>query len=305
MDRCLRGSVFGRPVRRLVPLACWALWAGMAGAAAAATELPDEVAERQRLEALVETRLEAEATRRVDRRAQAVSLGLGWPVKPPVMSLSEVFQEARARIAAALEKRLPEKAWARFVEEARETYELHKLGDSIRLVLRGGLGPHSLLTGRLRAVTPERIRVGSRWVLRSDIAEEDQARLYPEVSEEAQQRYVRAQNVRYDLARQRYQAELERAVIPSACRDGGYVPRDEAAVASLRPEDWVSAHDLLESRCREVMRIEKEKLRTAVEEQVYSANGYEYDEELGRWVRQAKGSAKSPLGSRIKRLWQF
>jgi len=250
-------------------------------------EVEDEwVAERKKIEDLIEARIEQELDKLVNKRDIAVKLRLGWPVREPKQTKDELEKAVDERIAAEVDKKFPMTAIEDFRQEGKQEYRLYTKGDVVSFVIRGGRGPNSRVGGKLFKVTNTQIHVMNprRTIARSDVNEADLAHFYKDIHEKYVDRHVRVQTIRYNSKREGHQAELKRALMPKALRAGEYVPKGKRHARSYKTENWISKSDVLEHFYKLKRKSEEKKIRDLIVEEIFTANNYTYVEEQGQWV---------------------
>ena len=279
----------------LIPL--WLACVASAQDEAAAEDTP--LTETERIQGLIEKRVEEEAAKLVDKMDIAIKLDLEWPVEEPSEPVAAIQKRMLRKIATLVDAKFPNTVEPGYRAEAESKYRLRKKGDYVSFIVRGGKGTHVWVHGRLREVNQERVIVDNRWIIREDIAREDMARLDPVVSKRMKKRYVHGQLRRYQMKRETYADRLKAAALPKAYSLGGYVPREDSSKSSEDPEDWVSAHSVFEKTYRTEVNSLKAKIRPTLEEEIYTANGFVYMEEEGRWVPKKEADS---LTGKLKRL---
>jgi len=284
-----------------------------------AAETAEWQAERGEIYAMAGVRVEQQVDKLVTEAAVAEELGLKWPLKEPTKTKEEVIAELSASVAERVDETYPESATRSFVLEAEGKYRLHRAGDKVEFVIRGGKGMHTRVRGRLRHVTKRRVHVDDRWIIRSDMEEEDLAKFDPELSAIMKEKHIRVQTLRWLFEREDLQLELEHEQIPQALIEAGYIPKarpvsaqievDEAEEAeeqempdaSIDPEDWVSAIDVFDARYQAAKKRKRRELRPDVEAELFAAHDYVYVAEDDEWVPKA---VRRSLTRRLKRLFR-
>ena len=116
-------------------------------------------------------------------RDVAQTVELTWPVEPPTATRKEVLAQIESLVNKAVEKRVPTTSLETFVKEAEARYAMWKVGDTVKFprVTRKGAG--ATVEGRVAAIQPNVIRVGSHWVKPFDLDEETAARYAPNIDE--------------------------------------------------------------------------------------------------------------------------
>jgi len=268
-------------------------------AAPAQAQDDEPLSEADRIQALIDKRVEEEAAKLVDKMDIAIKLDLEWPVEEPSEPIEAIEQRMLRKIAVLVDAKYPNNVEAGYREEAERKYRLRKKGDHVSFIVRGGRGTHIWVHGRLREVNDERVIVDNRWIIKEDISIEDLARLDPTLSIRMKKRYVHGQLRRYQMKRETYSEKLKSAALPKAYALGGYVPRDRSSANSEDIEDWVSAYSVFDTAYQADMSSLKAKIRPTLEEEVYTANSFVYVEEEGRWISKKEANS---LRGKLKRL---
>jgi hypothetical protein len=179
--------------------------------------------------------------------------GTVWeaPVKYPALTPKEVRALAAAAVEAEILAKFSEEYQQKFradaQKEAEELYRLRKDGEEIAFSTRNSEAPNAAVSGKLRGVTGDRVKIGMRWVLRIDIPDEVQAIIWQDAHQKAVREYCkrREQALQADLKFARLDAEKK--IYPDIFRQNGYVP-DIFNAASNRDkvvdEHWISAKEL-------------------------------------------------------------
>lgn len=282
-------------------------------------------AEREELQAAAEILLEQRVEALVTERLVAEELGLKWPVEKPSKSREDIIATVSEGIAKRVDETYPQSLTASFGGEAEKRYRLYKVGDRVQFVIRGGRGMHTRVRGRLRHVTKRRVHVDERWIVRSDMDEEDLARFDPELSAIMKEKYVRVQTLRWLFKREDLKLEFEQQLIPKALREAGYVlsaapsaqdadlaetggkedaeAREEGTerAESIDPEDWVSAEEVFGKQFQAALEKKRRELRKEVQEEVFTEHDYVYVTAEGVWVPRA---VRRSLTGKLKRLFR-
>ncbi len=231
-------------------------------------------AERAKLEEVINTRVEAELDKAVSKRDVVKGLNWRWPVKPPTKTKEEIVQIVEHGVNVSAEQKYPAAKRKEFQKEAEEKYRIYKEGEDISFTIRGGMGTHTNVSGKLYQISPTRIRVGSRWIVRRDMSEETCANFYKDMSKKFIERYVRVENNRYDAKIEGYKGDLRRERLPRSFSSNGYVPKKRSLARSLKPESWVAKSDVVDFFYRKLRAKAEPEIRRRVTEEVFASNGY-------------------------------
>jgi len=246
-------------------------------------------AERKKIMQQIEKRVEAELKRRVDPKQIAARLRLKWPIQPPTATVEEIKEEVERKIQQMVEKKYPLAGKEeQFRKEAEKKYRLYKIGDHVSFIIRGGKGTNTLVEGRLEKINDVRIKVGNRWIIRSDISMEDLARFDSIIHKKYVERYIRAHMNRLKVMRVDYAEQLRKKLYPEAYKEAGYV---------LWGRRWVPAKALVDQIVQWQRTQLKKKLQPQIEKEMFTKKGYEKFQ--GEWVPKKRAVA---LKERLKRL---
>ncbi|NLF18826.1 MAG: hypothetical protein GX595_16465 [Lentisphaerae bacterium] len=272
------------PQRRRSLLACslclaaWLLPAALPAQDETTEEDTAWKAERDKLTAVIDQRVKEEVDKTVKPQDVATKLGMKWPVPKPKQTKEQIEADVNRQIDELTAKQFPESRRKAFEKEAAEKYKIFQTGDEVSFNIRGGMGPNAIVRGRLLDRTAQRVKVSSRFILREDIAEEDQARFWEDVSEEYRKRYIRVQNAQYDGKIRAFQDAQRQTRLPAALRAARYaaVPNKPK---SLKLSDWFAEADVLDFFCKKLAKECEERERPRIAEQVFTSNGYEMVED--------------------------
>ena len=249
--------------------AAWVLLA-CAGSVCAGEFLP-----REEVEARIETRVQTALKEQFDPKNVAEQLNLDWPVEPPEQPREEVLGRVNAAVEQAVEREYPAARLDEIEKEARKKYELYEPGDKVSFLIRGGLGPNAFVEGYLRKVNPTRVRIGNRWIVRSDIDDDILARLYPDEHKEAVEKYLRVHAGRFERRREDYEQQVRKKYAARFFREAGYVKAGER---------WVARDRFFKNRLAEEHKKFARDLRDRITRELYKEHGYRFDAEAGKWV---------------------
>ncbi|NOY80710.1 MAG: hypothetical protein GXP31_06860 [Kiritimatiellaeota bacterium] len=245
--------------------------------------------ERRKLLTQIEQQVAAEVNKAVDPKKVAAQLKLKWPVTAPKKSLKEIEEEVKKRIQKMVDKEYPmEGKKEEYRKQAEAKYRLHKIGDRVSFVIRGGRGTNTFVEGRFDAITATRIKVSNRWIVRSDMAMSDVACFDPDVHNRYVERYARVQLNKYKIRRVDYAEALRKKFVDQAYKDAGYIKWGK---------NWIAARDLLDRAIAFQRKQLETRIRPKLEREVFTKKGYMLFK--GEWM--PKKTATS-LKEKLKRM---
>jgi len=253
----------------VVALAVWLVALSPFGA------VSQEVDERAQIERLIEKRVALETEKQFNPKRIAERLKFGWPIKPPAMTRAQVREKIEKAVSTAVDTKHPVSRLEEIKEEAEEKYGVYQPGEKVSFVIRGGLGPNTHVEGWLREITDDRICVGGRWILRSDMTKEDIARFDEDISREKIEGYVSGRTRHFHAVREQFEKRAREVVTPRIYEAGGYI--------NVRGQ-WATRQELF----AHVAKVEQGKLRAALTkeltEKIYTENGYVLNPQSGEWM---------------------
>lgn len=148
----------------------------------------------------------------VDPEKIAKKYRLPWPIPGPTKPADEIAATVEELVKAAVEEQYPESRIEEIKKEAIDRFKMYVPGEKVTFTIRGGVGRGSYIEDEIfYNKTDVRVQVGSRWINRIDIQEEDQARFYKNVNSVVVDRFAARNiaNFREEQARFRKRKELE------------------------------------------------------------------------------------------------
>ncbi len=222
--------------------------------------------ERKKILTQIEQQVAAEVNKVVDPKKVAAQLRLKWPVTAPKKSLKEIEEEVKKRIERMVDEKYPmEGKEEEYRKQAEAKYRLHKIGDRVSFVIRGGRGTNTFVEGRFDAITATRIKVSNRWIVRSDMAMSDVACFDPDVHKRYVERYARVELNKYKIKRVDYAEALRKKFVEQAYKDAGYVKWGK---------NWIAARDLLDRAISFQRKQLETRIRPRLEREVFTKKGY-------------------------------
>ena len=150
--------------------------------------------------------------------------GIEWkaPVAEPTQALKEVVAASEAAVQAEIDRRMPpaerEAKVAKIRQEAEEHYAIYPLGAKVTLKRRKGRGTQTAVTGALSEIGKDRVRIGAHFVLRGDIDEDEQARLFKDVHDRKVQQRAQVRIGAWQQELHYLRQDAEDAVLPFITR---------------------------------------------------------------------------------------
>lgn len=197
------------------------------------------------------------------------------PTRAEISAMSKREQKAmneEERRKFALRKKTSAEA------EADERFRLYKVGEKVDVLLRGGIGANAQIEqARYKGCDDERILLGDRIIIRSDLTDDEQAHFYEEVNSEVKERYIQSVVGRRESEMESYVTALQNRLKPEQFLQCGYVPDIAQPTASLitaKPQFWMEKRELYR-RCRsylinaKVKQFEAEKLPEIMRQRGY------------------------------------
>ena len=195
--------------------------------------------------------------------------GIEWkvPMAEPTQTLKEVVAASEAAVQAEFDRRMPpaerEAKLEKIRQEAEEHFAIYPLGAKVTLKRRKGRGTQTEVTGALSEIGKDRVRVGTHFILRADIDEDEQARLFQDVHERRVKQRVQQRTGAWQQELHYIRQDAEDAVLTDAFRKAGYAPNilvPGAKKDKAKPERWISQAELLAQ-----LRAYEDELKAAVE----------------------------------------
>ncbi len=221
-----------------------------------------------------------------------INLEIPWNLclKEPARKLQELYDQVFARVQEKVKWEFQlEKKLADLQKAGRQKFKLFKPKQKVDLSYTSAGKIPTILKGYLMKVTPDRIQVGQKVVLRQDLPEEILAFFYEDVNQKIVEQFVEENRVSLDqevvaLCRQ----QMEEA-LPPVLLENGFVPtlRFGSLQGNLYlKETWISMKEygtilqahILQSLIEE---INRERIVAYMKEQ-----GYFFDVQEEVWTSQ-------------------
>jgi len=250
-------------------------------------------AERERHVETINGRVTKLADKMVTKQNTAKAMGFAWPLKPATKPKGQVVVPIKLAVDMEAREEFPEEKRREFLKEAKEMYRVYQLGEVVAAFgIRGSSRMIIVREGRLKVVNEQRIKVGNRWLLPSDLSDKVKARFYVEFSEKMIKAHDRDRNSEYDDEIAAFRRQQMTRRLPVALTKAGYFPQSPDKMHSLDARDWWSREEAVSAA--HLVRHERKQaeLRSKIEEEVFQANGYvRVLERKNEWMPKAEADA--------------
>jgi len=248
-------------------------------------------AERDRHFRFIYGRMKKIADKAVTKPNTAQAMGFAWPPKPATKPKGQVVVAIEAAVDMEVREKFPEEKRREFLKEAKEMYRVYQLGEVVPAF--NYRNPMWVVReGRLRVVTEQRIKVGNRWLLPSDLSDKVKARFYVEFSEKMIRAHVRDRNSEYDREIAAFKRAQMTRLLPPALMNAGYCPESPDKMQSIDVRDWWSRTEAVTARYNWMYARTAARLWAKMEWEVFQANGYvRVKERDSEWMPKAEADA--------------
>lgn len=250
-------------------------------------------AERAALQAKVNQRVGQLIDQELTKQTVAKFLGLGWPVAPPTARKDEIVKRIEEEVEEEARAKFPEARRSEFAKEAEEKFRVFQPGDLVpEFQLGRTVGTNTIVReGSLYQVTEQRIRVGSRWLIRDDLTEEMQARFYEDLSDDYKRRYINVKNNQYNESIRLFKRDELAKRLPQALLRAGYFPRGRENMTSIDPNNWLARTEIVDMLYAARRKQLEANLAPRVAKEVFEASGYEFVAENKEWMPRNEAAA--------------
>ncbi|NMA47406.1 MAG: hypothetical protein GX945_12675 [Lentisphaerae bacterium] len=263
------------------------------GAAESAED--DWRAERAQIEKEIEQEVQAELDRIVTREGIVRTLTQQWKITPPwawpipekykpIKAVEEALDEVLKKEA---DKRFPAKEREKFAVEAKEKYPLYKEGDTVTFTIRGGYGANVEVHGTFMRLSPERLRVGNRWINHRDLDADTSACFYADENARRIEEYIIRENSKYDARIANYIFDEKQMRLPGEFLKANYVPdlrKKNASTKNPNLDMWITRKEAVDILYELQRKIEGDKLRKSISEKKFKAMEYEWVADKKEWM---------------------
>ncbi|MDD4538545.1 MAG: hypothetical protein PHT80_05980 [Lentisphaeria bacterium] len=243
------------------------------------------MAEREEIRAQIAQMVQEELDRQVTYESIVEELNANMPLNPPwawpcanaTMLMPDVEQELLAALRIEAEQKYPPADKDKIVQDARRKYTLYQPGEHVSFVLRDGIGANTKVEGVFATLSPERIRVGNRWVHRKDLDAETSARFYEAENGPAIERMIVRETSRFDAIVESYIFDEKQARLPAQFLAAGYVPDFRIKTASFKNPNasaWLSRQDAIDIAYMAKRKVVGEQLKKIITKEIFESEGY-------------------------------
>lgn len=250
------------------------------------------MAEREEIRAQIAQMVREELDQQVTYEGTASELQQSMPLNPPwewpcadnAITLQEVEYSLLTTLQNEAEQKYPAADKDKIVKDVQSKFTLYQPGDLVCCVLRDGIGANTKVEGVFAAISPERLRVGSRWIHRKDLDADTSARFYEEENGPAIERMIARETSRFEAIIESYIFDERQARLPGQFLAAGYVPDFRIKTASCKNPNasaWISRKCAIEIAYMVKRKVVGEQLLKTLTKEVFESEGYV-------WVGSAK-----------------
>jgi len=250
------------------------------------------MAEREEIRAQIAQMVQEELDRQVTYESIVEELNANMPLNPPwawpcadcTASLHDVENQLLETLRIKAEQKYPTAEKDKIVKDVQSKFTLYQPGDLVCCVLRDGIGANTKVEGVFAAISPERLRVGSRWIHRKDLDADTSARFYEEENGPAIERMIARETSRFEAIIESYIFDEKQARLPGQFLAAGYVPDFRIKTASCKNPNasaWISRKCAIEIAYMVKRKVVGEQLLKTLTKEVFESEGYV-------WVGSAK-----------------
>jgi hypothetical protein len=250
------------------------------------------MAEREEIRAFILETLHEELDEQVSHESIVEELNARMPLVPPWTwpcpdcsnTLQGVEEQLFGLLQTEAEKKYPAVEKDKIMQEAQRRFALFQIGETVSCVLRGGQGVNTKVEGVFSVLSPERIRIGSRWIHRQDLDDDTCARFYEAENGPAIRRYALRETSRFDAIVESYIFDERQARLPALFLAAGYVPDTRIKGASFKnpnAQAWMARSDAIEIAYEAKRKLVFAQLKSKLTKEIFEDKGYV-------WVPSAK-----------------
>ena len=209
----------------------------------------------------------------------AKTLKIDEPLYPAKLTPEQVTLKIEDELQRLIKKKFPQTRYEEIKEEAEKKYTMYQVGSHVSIERQYG-GQLLKVSGLLEVVSNDLIKISGMPISTVDIAKDDLARLHWTEHEAAVEKYVRSKTHAFDEKRKEF-ARSERARIARRLWQ-------EAGYRRLRKSGrWVSVMDVFLHQYKKRRGKRLKLLREEIRKEIYSKNGFIFDEAKGGWIPKA------------------
>lgn len=219
---------------------------------------------------------------------------IGWtpPIHPPSLNFDQVYARIEEVVdqEAGKDDKFPKSFYENVKIEAKELYRMWRAGDqgedvSVTVRIHGQNKVHK---GPLRAVTRDRIIVGSLPFAKQDLSRSDRTHLYWEEHEAAVNRHIRNETQKFETARQAFKDIRREAIGRSEWPKFGFI-------YNRGPKVWQSRATAFEKQYQKKFNNLYKNLSEEIANSVYAEFGFTFDETAQQWMYKGTGPSEEEL----------
>jgi len=214
----------------------------------------------------------AEAGKLVPVEEVAAELGVKWPAFAPTKDKGQVKAEADEAIAVKVLAKFPEETPQKLRAELETQHVGLPVGSETSFLIRGGVGRSAKVAGKFFETSDTQVRIGDRWVLKTDMRDEDRAKFDAAFRDRVIEKLYLQKLFLFKDDRERYQKQIAKQV---------YIDAFTVADYTLHERRWVSGKELVEGVRQERLEELAETLKPDMQQKVFSEAGYVFRE--GEW----------------------
>lgn len=219
---------------------------------------------------------------------------IGWtpPIHPPSLTFDQVYARIEEVVdqEAGKDDKFPKSFYENVKIEAKKLYRMWRAGDngedvSVTVRIHGQNKVHK---GPLRAVTRDRIIVGSLPFAKQDLSRADRTHLYWEEHEAAVNRHIRNETQKFETAREAFKDVRREAIGRSEWPKFGFI-------YNRGPKVWQSRAAAFEKKYQKKFDNLYKNLSEEIANSVYAEFGFTFDETAQQWMYKGTGPSEEEL----------
>jgi len=207
---------------------------------------------------------------------QMTQLKFEFPVLPPKRTDEEVKELITIEVERLVDEKYPRSRFDEIVTEAQRKFVIYRVGDKVTIKARSRNPEFREMTGTIRLITLENVKLGDEVLAMSDIAPADLPHFDLRVRASAVENYVQLNQRRYREARETYMVEKRAELTALIYSQSGYLQVKQK---------WLPAKLVFESLYKQERKRLFDQLRPAIAVSIYKENQYTFDEEKKAWVK--------------------
>lgn len=200
------------------------------------------------------------------------------PPKSKETIVDDIRNEA---IDHAYEKIRPDERAQAILDTADERFRMVQINERVTLQLRQGRGAAAFIDNQpLRGINDERVQLGSRFIIREDLDEADQALFYPDVNARVKEAYITNSLGKIEVEMESMIAQECYERTASGFLENNYIPditKPNASLRTAKPEYWVPKSSFVRRIRNILIDIQIDAYEKSKEfEEIMNQQGYYY-----------------------------